>query len=138
MSKRLVILMILMFAFSLNAQENEFIPIKNSLSERKNTPNSAVNKGDLKKIKSLLKDHKPFDRNDPRLNKKKWSLKDRTNERAYNKNRIGVDRPSENMGSMRRNYRDRHNYFSGIFGDQGKKSENRNRNSEIRKVGRGF
>ena len=69
MRKRLVILMILMFAFSLNAQENEFIPIKNSLSEKKNTPNSAVNKGDLKKIKSLLKDYKPFDRNDPRLNK---------------------------------------------------------------------
>ena len=35
MRKRLVILMILMFAFSLNAQENEFIPIKNSLSEKK-------------------------------------------------------------------------------------------------------
>ena len=70
MRKRLVILMILMFVFSLNAQENEFIPIKNPLSEKKNTPNSAVNKGDLKKIKTLLKDHKPFDRNDPRLNKK--------------------------------------------------------------------
>ncbi|MBU79270.1 MAG: hypothetical protein CMD29_03990 [Flavobacteriales bacterium] len=137
MRKRLVILMILMFAFSLNAQENEFISIKNSLSE-KNTPNSVVNKGDLKKIKFLLKDHKPFDRNDPRLNKKNGLFKDRTNGRAYNKNRIGIDRPSENVGSMRRNYRDRHNYFSGIFGDQGKKSENRNRNSEIRKVGRGF
>ena len=35
MRKRLVILMILMFAFSLNAQENEFILIKNSLSEKK-------------------------------------------------------------------------------------------------------
>lgn len=137
MRKRLVILMILMFAFSLNAQENEFISIKNSLSE-KNTPNSAVNKGDLKKIKFLLKDHKPFDRNDPRLNKKNGLFKDRTNGRAYNKNRIGVDRSSENLGSMRRNYRDRHNYFSVMFGDQGKKSENRNRNSEIRKVGRGF
>ena len=52
MRKRLVILMILMFAFSLNAQENEFIPIKNSLSEKKNNPNSVVNKGELKKKKS--------------------------------------------------------------------------------------
>ena len=59
-----------MFAFSVNAQENEFIPMKNSLSEKKNTPNSAFDEGDLKKIKSHLKDYKPFDRNDPRLNKK--------------------------------------------------------------------
>ena len=28
--------------------------------------------------------------------------------------------------------------LSGIFGDEGKKSENRNRNIKIRKVGRGF
>ncbi len=35
MRNRLVILMILMFVFSLNAQENEFIPIKNPLSEKK-------------------------------------------------------------------------------------------------------
>ena len=48
--------MILMLTFSLNAQENEFLPIKNSLSE--------------KKIKSLLKDYKPSHRNNPRLNKK--------------------------------------------------------------------
>tara|TARA_B100001057_G_scaffold315886_1_gene316026 strand:+ start:6391 stop:6780 length:390 start_codon:yes stop_codon:yes gene_type:complete len=129
--------MILIFAFSLNAQENEFIPIKNSLLE-KNNPNSAVNEVDLNKIKSLKKDYRPFERNDLRLNKKKWSLKDRTNGRSYNKNRIGVDRSSENMRSMRRNYRDRYNYFSGIFGDEGKKSENRNRNIKIRKVGRGF
>ena len=53
----------------LNAQENEFILIKNSLS-KKNTPNSPVNEGDLKKIKSLLKDYKPSDGDDPRLNKK--------------------------------------------------------------------
>ena len=38
--------------------------------KKKNTPNSPVNEGDLKKIKSLLKDYKPSDRNDPRLNKK--------------------------------------------------------------------
>ena len=34
MRKKVVILMILMFALSLNAQENEFIRIKNSLSKK--------------------------------------------------------------------------------------------------------
>ena len=43
MRKKVVILMILMFALSLNAQENEFIRIKNSLSKKwslKNIPSA--------------------------------------------------------------------------------------------------